>query len=73
MIVFTVFWKLVTFASNRKQQRAGSFFNFVDLRTVDLDRDVHVETNEDAKDDLGREARLAGRWRWLWRMYYILA
>ena len=44
----------------------------VDITTVDLQRDEHNEEPEDAADDQDREAKLHGRWRWFWKVYYAI-
>ena len=63
MVIFYVIWKLV------RRTR------WVDIRTVDLHRDEHVDGAEDTDDDKAREKRLSTSWpkRWLWKAYYLFA
>ncbi|KAI0695946.1 amino acid permease-domain-containing protein [Cerioporus squamosus] len=44
----------------------------VDIKIVDLRRDEHHEEAEDLADDEQREAKLHGRWRWFWKVYYAI-
>lgn len=44
----------------------------VNTQTVDLRRDEHHEDAEDAADDERRDAKLKGRWRKLWKVYYAV-
>ena len=45
----------------------------VDINTVDLYSDEHVDDEYDGEDDALRAARRKGRWGWLWRLYDIVA
>ena len=48
------------------------YSDLVDIGTVDLRKDEHEEEPEDAADDAEREVKLQGRWRWLWKLYYVI-
>lgn len=45
----------------------------VDLASVDLHSDEHVESPEELERDAVRDARLEGKWRYGWNAYYIIA
>ena len=53
--------------------RRVRWFDLVDTKTVDLYRDEHHETEVDTEDDEERDARLSGRYRWAWWLYYMVA
>lgn len=44
-----------------------------DLRSIDLKSEEHVEGILDLQDDETREAREAGKWRWAWKIWYLIA
>lgn len=49
------------------------YSDLVDTKTVDLTRDEYEEEEEDKHDDDKREQRLgSGRWRLLWRLWYLV-
>ena len=58
---------------SRKTTFFGRFTDLVDVHTVDLYRDEHTEDEWDRQDDEEREQRLKGRWRLLWRIWYLIA
>lgn len=55
-----------------RSPRRVRWFDLVDTKTVDLYRDEHEETVMDQLEDEEREARLSGKWRWWWRLFYIV-
>ena len=50
-----------------------NMFDIVDIHTVDLYADEHVEDSEDELDNEEMKRNLQGRFGWLWRLYYIVA
>lgn len=54
-------------------KRLRNVTDIVDTRTVDLHVDEYHEDTDDQLDDETREKRLSGKWRLLWRLYYLLA
>lgn len=53
--------------------RLGRFADLVDTHEVDLYRDEHAEDESDRQDNEERERHLNGRWRLLWRAWYLIA
>ncbi|TFY68382.1 hypothetical protein EVG20_g3571 [Dentipellis fragilis] len=53
-----------------KKQRVWWYNDNVDGQLVDLRRDEHEEEEVDKSDDEERNRRLAGRFRWGWRLFY---
>lgn len=51
----------------------GTLADLVDVHAIDLYRDEHAEDEHDREDDEERERRLKGRWRVLWRVWYVVA
>ena len=49
------------------------WFDLVDTKTVDLFRDEHEESAVEELEEEERATRLAGRWRWAWHVYYLVA
>ena len=49
------------------------FSDLVDVRNLDLYADEHQEDEDDSMDDELRAARIKGKWRLLWRLWYWLA
>ena len=49
-----------------------TYTDIVNIHTVDLRRDEHDEEPEDTADDAAREAKLKGRWGWVWKVYYAV-
>jgi AAT family amino acid transporter len=51
------------------------YSDLVDVQTVDLFRDEHIEGEDDKADDQRREARIRGGGvkAFLWRIYYVAA
>lgn len=65
---------LICLTRKEKQPwRAWWRSDVVNVNTVDLRRDEYVEEVEDLADDEERENRLKGRWKVLWRAYYLVA
>ncbi|KAI0633293.1 amino acid permease-domain-containing protein [Trametes polyzona] len=56
----------------RRTWKRVTYHDSVDVRTVDLRRDEHEEEPEDLIDDQKREAKLKGRWRYFWKVYYAI-
>lgn len=54
-------------------RRLGRFADLVDIHEVDLYRDEHAEDDSDRQDNEERERHLNGRWRLLWRAWYLIA
>ena len=50
-----------------------STFDIVDIYTVDLYKDEHVEDADDELDDEEVKKNLQGRCGWLWKLYYLVA
>lgn len=48
-------------------------FDIVDIYSVDLHKDEHVEDADDQLDDEEVKQNLQGRFGWLWRFYYLVA
>lgn len=48
-------------------------FDIVDIHTVDLYKDEHVEDSDDELDNQEMKANLEGRLGWLWKLYYLIA
>ncbi|KAA1469881.1 hypothetical protein DENSPDRAFT_835560 [Dentipellis sp. KUC8613] len=53
-----------------KKQRVWWYNDSVDGNVVDLRRDEHDDEEEDKRDDEERNRRLAGKFRWGWRLFY---
>lgn len=51
----------------------GTLADLVDVHAIDLYRDEHAEDEHDREDEEERERRLKGRWRVLWRVWYVVA
>ena len=62
-----------TSAESNKTPRHLRWFDLVDTKKVDLYRDEHEENEGDIIEDQERTLRLASRWGWLWRVYYLVA
>ncbi|KAF7795500.1 hypothetical protein EIP86_006662 [Pleurotus ostreatoroseus] len=62
-----------TSAESNKTPRHLRWFDLVDTKKVDLYRDEHEESEGDIIEDQERTLRLASRWGWLWRVYYLAA
>ncbi|THH27979.1 hypothetical protein EUX98_g6215 [Antrodiella citrinella] len=58
---------------NRARSSRWRFHDFVEVRTVDLYRDEHEDEDEDIADDIERKARTTGKWRWFWKVFYVVA
>ena len=50
-----------------------STFDIVDIYSVDLYKDEHVEGSDDELDDEEVTKNLQGRFGWLWKLYYLVA
>lgn len=50
-----------------------SMLDIVDIYTVDLYKDEHVEDSDDELDDEEVKKNLQGRYGWLWKLYYFVA
>lgn len=48
-------------------------FDIVDIYSVDLYKDEHVEDSDDELDDQEMKTNLEGRFAWFWRVYYLVA
>ena len=44
----------------------------VDVNTVDLYADEHIDDSDDAEDDARRAAKRKGQWGLFWRLYDIV-
>ena len=53
--------------------KKDSWFDFVDISSVDLAQDEYESTASDGEEDALREARVNGKLRWAWRSYYLFA
>ena len=42
------------------------------VKSRTLRRDEHDEEPEDTADDAAREAKLKGRWGWVWKVFYAV-
>jgi len=51
----------------------SSTFDIVDIYTVDLYKDEHVEDADDELDDEEAKRNVQGRFGWLWKLYYLVA
>lgn len=83
MIVMAVVWLIIQ--SRRKKLPASPItakqrWRWLPLRgdlvqpsTMDLTTDEYHEREEDRLDDDKRERNLKGKWRFLWRIYYLIA
>ncbi|KAI0093421.1 amino acid permease-domain-containing protein [Irpex rosettiformis] len=49
------------------------WFDLVDTSKVDLYADEHKDDLVDRIEDQEREQRLKGKWRWPWKVYYLIA
>ena len=50
-----------------------STFDIVDIYSVDLYKDEHVEDSDDELDDEEAKENIQGRFGWLWKLYYLVA
>lgn len=53
--------------------RRTRLFDIVDILSVDLYKDEHVEdADEELNDEEVKQNDLQGRFGWLWRLYYLI-
>ena len=62
-----------TSTSTSKPPKRVRWFDLVDTVKVDLYVDEHHDEAIDHIDDQEREQRLSGRFRWFWKVYYLVA
>ena len=64
---------LISTDSRGKAEAPANAFDVVDIYTVDLYEDEHVEDPDDELDNEEAKRNLQGRFGWLWRLYYLIA
>lgn len=52
---------------------ATKFNDVVDIKTVDLYKDEHMDDDWDREDDLERGLNLQSRWKLAWRFWYLFS